>query len=286
MGEWRLSFQSALTNMHPTNDAELNEVLQALIGGVRPILADNFVGAYLQGSFAVGDALGHSDVDFLVVVHADVPEAHARALQAVHVRVYDMASDWARHLEGSYFPKEMLRRRDTAGQPLLYIDNGSRVLERSAHDNTLVVRWVLREHGVTLAGPEPSALLEPVPAGALRHEVLQTMQDWGRPILADPESINNDWYQPYVVLSYCRMLQTLETGRIHSKPAGAAWAKRRLDARWIGLIERAEVAHAGQRLRGRLKSDPADLANTLEFLREALAVGQSAGAGWPAQEHP
>jgi hypothetical protein len=276
MEQKHLSFQSAMANKHPTPDANLNEVLLALIAGVQPILADNFVGAYLQGSFAVGGALAHSDVDFLFVVHADVPEAKAPALQAVHARVYELASDWARHLEGSYFPEEMLRRQDTAGQPLLYIDNGSRVLERSAHDNTLVVRWVLHEHGVTLAGPEPSALLDRVPAGALRREVWQTLQDWGRSILTDPEGTNNDWAQPYVVLSICRMRQTLATGRIQSKAAGAGWAKRTLDPRWFGLIERAEADHARQRLLGRLKADPEDFAGTLAFVREALAAAQVA----------
>ena len=254
----------------PTSDAALNAVLAALISGVRPILADNFVGAYLQGSFAVGDAVADSDVDFLVVVQSDVPEAQVPSLQAVHVRVYDMASDWAQHLEGSYFSKEMLRRPETAGQPLLYIDNGSRVLERSAHDNTLVVRWALREHGVTLVGPAPSALLDPVPAAALRREVWQTLRAWGQSCLADPEGTNNDWAQPYMVLSVCRMLQSLETGQVHSKASGAAWAKRTLAPRWIGLIERAEAAHEHQRLLGRSKADPADLQLTLEFVREAL----------------
>lgn len=266
---------SALINPHPTPDAELNEVLQALIGGVRPILGDNFAGAYLQGSFAVGDALSHSDVDFLVVVHADVPEAQVPALQAVHVQVYDLASDWARHLEGSYFPTDLLRRPETVGQPLLYIDNGSRELERSAHDNTLVVRWVLHEHGVTLVGPAPSTLLEPVPAAALRQEVWQAMQAWAWPDIADPERMNNDWAQPFIVLNFCRMLQTLATGRIHSKPAGAAWAKQALGPQWIGLIERAQAAHAGQRLLGRRKADPADLAGTAAFLRAVLAAGQA-----------
>jgi len=262
----------------PTGDNELNVVLDTLIGGVRPILADNFVGAYLQGSFAVGDAVAHSDVDFLIVVQADIAEARVPALQAMHARVYDMASDWARHLEGSYFPQDMLRRRETAGQPLLYIDNGSRVLERSAHDNTLVVRWVLRERGVTLAGPAPTTLLDPVPPDALRREAWQTLHTWAHSILANPDGTNNDWAQPYVVLSLSRILQSLETGQVHSKASGAAWAKRALNPRWFGLIERAEAAHEHQRQLGRSKADPADFQATLEFVREVLANAQAAPA--------
>ncbi|MEP7359516.1 MAG: aminoglycoside adenylyltransferase domain-containing protein [Anaerolineales bacterium] len=263
---------SALTTMHPTPIAELNAVLDALITGVRPILGDNFVGAYLQGSFAVGDALSHSDVDFVVVVRADVPDAMVPALQAVHVQVYDLPSDWAKHLEGSYFPHDLLCRPETAGQPLLYIDNGSRVFERHPHDNTLVVRWILRERGVTLAGPPASSLLEPVVPDELRREARTMMLAWGQEMLDKPESINNDWAQPYRVLSFCRMLETLTTGQIHSKPAGAAWARRTLHPRWIGLIDRAVIAHTHQRVLGRQPADPADLAATLEFVREALAA--------------
>ena len=151
----------------PTPVPELNAVLAALVAGVRPMLGDNFVGAYLQGSFAVGDWDVGSDVDFVFVTQEDVPEALVPALQTVHVRVYDQGPDWARHLEGSYFPAPWLRRLDTTDRPLLYIDNGSRVMERSTHDNTLVVRWVLHEHGVTLAGPAARELVGPVPADAL-----------------------------------------------------------------------------------------------------------------------
>lgn len=40
----------------PTPFPELNEILDELVDTTRAVLADNFVGAYLQGSFAVGDA--------------------------------------------------------------------------------------------------------------------------------------------------------------------------------------------------------------------------------------
>ncbi|PYN82823.1 MAG: hypothetical protein DMD96_04780 [Candidatus Rokuibacteriota bacterium] len=40
-----------------------------------------------------------------------------------------------------------------------------------------------------------------------------------------------------MVLSFCRMLQTLETGRVESKRAGALWALRSLERQWSGLIE-------------------------------------------------
>jgi SAM-dependent methyltransferase len=44
----------------PTNFPELNTVLEELVTSARSILSDNFCGAYLQGSFATGDADVHT----------------------------------------------------------------------------------------------------------------------------------------------------------------------------------------------------------------------------------
>lgn len=162
---------------HPTPDAELNVVLRELVRGARAVLGENFVGAYLQGSFAAGDWDAHSDVDFLIATERDVSDSELPALQAMHARIYRLDSPWAQHLDGSYFPREVLRRGGAPQRPLLYLDNGSQALIRSVHDDTLVVRWVAREYGITLAGPAPDTLIEPVSADELRREVRQTMRD-------------------------------------------------------------------------------------------------------------
>lgn len=52
----------------PTQFPELNELLQGWVGAISEILDDNFVGAYLVGSFALGDADIRSDCDFLELV--------------------------------------------------------------------------------------------------------------------------------------------------------------------------------------------------------------------------
>src|SRR5689334_6075863 len=122
--------------------AELDAILNELVTSTKTILRDNFIALYLQGSFAVGDWDNDSDVDFLVAIDHDISDMELSALQAMHGRIYDMASPWAQHLEGSYFPKVILKRGDQTSSPLLYLDNTSRELIWSTHDNTLVVRWV------------------------------------------------------------------------------------------------------------------------------------------------
>lgn len=256
----------------PTPDLELNAVLDELVTSSQAALGDNFLAAYLQGSFAVGDWDAHSDVDFLIAIEHDLPDAELPALQAVHARIHSLDSRWAKRLDGSYFPKAILRRGDPTSKPLLYLDNGSRELIRSRHDNELVVRWVVRECGITLAGPDPRELIEPVSADGLRLEVLATMRDWAEDIFAGRYRIDNRWAQPFVVLSYCRMLHTLHTGRVASKPAGAQWAESELNSRWLGLIQRASEERPDPSLKVTQDADPDDLRCTLEFVRYAIAV--------------
>ena len=47
-------------------------------------------------------------------------------LRAVHERVYGLDSEWAQHLERSYFPAAILRDYHRRGEPLWYLDLGSR----------------------------------------------------------------------------------------------------------------------------------------------------------------
>jgi predicted nucleotidyltransferase len=84
---------------------DLNAVLRALVSGAQAVLRSRFLGAYLQGSFALGDWDADSDVDFIIAIEQDVPEADLPALQALHSRLYELEPPWAKHLEGSYVPK-------------------------------------------------------------------------------------------------------------------------------------------------------------------------------------
>lgn len=263
-----------MIDRQPTPFSELNAVLAELVAGTQAILGDEWVGVYLQGSFAVGDFDEHSDVDFLVVIRNGMPDTMVPGLQALHSRLHDMNTEWARHLEGSYIPVDVLRSADRAGEPIWYLDNGSRELVRSDHDNTLVVRWVLWEHGISLSGPNPRGLADPVGPDDLRREVMATMEDWGRQLLSDPGQMNNQWYQPYAVLSYCRMLHTLHTGRVRSKRAGAEWAVRTLDSRWAPLIERAWQERPDPSQKVKKPADAVDLADTVRFIAYAIREGR------------
>jgi hypothetical protein len=254
--------------MKPTPFEDLNEVLGELVDGIRQTLGSNVVGIYLQGSFAVGGFDEHSDADFIVVLDRQLTSAEVDRLNAMHKRIFHSGPEWAKHLEGSYFPRDVLEAEP--GARVWYLDHGSQELEESNHCNTLLVRWTLERHGIALYGPEARAVVDPVPTEKLRREMLGTLRNWGNDILQNPEPYANRFFQGFVVLSYCRMLHGLQVGAVGSKAEGAEWAKQNLPPEWHGLIDRAWTCRPDPEASSRTPADPEDFAATLAFVRFAI----------------
>jgi hypothetical protein len=260
-------------NINPTPYPDLNALRQELVDSEQAILGDELVGAYLQGSFAVGDFDRHSDVDFIMVVRDELPGEQVEALQVMHARIFAQDCIWAKHLEGSYFPQAVLRQHADRSQELWYLDNGHNYMVRSTHCNTVVVRWTLRQYGVAMVGPAPATLVDPIPIATLRQEIQETMREWGSEILAAPEKYNNRFYQSFIVLSYCRMLHSLSIGDVGSKRAGSEWAKANLDPAWADLIDRTWDGRPNPEVSVRTPADAEDFKRTLEFVR--YCIGES-----------
>lgn len=251
----------------PTAFPELNAVLEELVAGARGVLGENLVGAYLQGSFAVGDADEHSDVDFLVVTERALTPAEQRQLQALQERLFTLPTHWAQHLEGSYVPREQLRQLDSARRPWFYFDNGATEPAWDNHDNTAVVRWSLRQHGVALVGPDPRTLIDPISAGDLRIHVVEAIPEWVKwaPQPTKAGGVSR-WKQAYVVVNLCRMLHTLDSGVVGSKRRGGEWALNALDPEWRDLIRQALDDRSDPWGRVHQSADPVLVQRTLQFV--------------------
>jgi predicted kinase len=268
--DWAGTFQRPITG--PTMFEQLNHVLDVFVERNRALLGTNFVGAYLQGSFAVGGADVHSDVDFMIVTNTELTGAELAAIDELHPQICALPSDWSRHLEGSYVPKDQLRRIDPARGAWAYFDNGSQILERSNHDNTAVVRATLRTHGITLAGPAPFTLIDPVDPTLMRAEMVDMMRERADWIRAEPDQLDNAWRQPHEVLHFCRILQTLALGRVESKASAGVWGREHLDPRFGPLIQQALDQRPDPWGRvHRAVGDPRTVAETLAFIEYAIA---------------
>lgn len=226
---------------------ELDEVLRDHAARLQDVLGDFLVGIYLVGSLAIGDFDLTSDIDFIAVTRGELSESERRQLQSVHEQTYAQDNRWVKHLEYSFFPIDKLNipsspfsregRSEDGNRDLWHFDHGGQALEQSDHDNSLVVRWTLREKGVVVVGPSSTTFLNPVSVTALRTEIRNTLVGWGSELLEDSALYRNRFFQAFIVLHFCRMLQNLEEGRVTSKREGAEWAKTKLDPKWIRLID-------------------------------------------------
>ena len=256
---------------HPHyNYPEIKSVLDNLVAGAAKILGENFIGAWLQGSSATGHFDEHSDIDFAIGVECDLSQDELNSLHEFHCRLYDHESPWAQHMEGSYIPRDILRDYRLAGKEVWYLNHGSTTFERSAHDNTIAVKWIIRERGVVLAGPDPFTIMDPIPVAELRIDIFQTFANWAKIIFENPEEISSHFFQTFAVLSYCRVLNDIRRGEIGSKRDGAEWAKTNLDPKWHDLIDRAWLGRPDPAVSVRRPAKPEDVQRTVEFIRICL----------------
>jgi Domain of unknown function (DUF4111)/Nucleotidyltransferase domain len=247
-----------MKRLHNCIYPELDFVAREFAAGLEAALGSNFLGAYLVGSLATGDFDLDSDVDFLVVTKVEPCDAEVELLEVTHSRIHAIGSYPAEHLEGSYFTAEILSRPDNVGvQPIWYLDNGSTSLERSVHDNRWHVRWILRERGIIMTGPEPKTLLPPVPSEALRREALSAAHELAGRFLAEVDQpvgwFNSRFGQSFTVLTCCRLLQTLSSGIVESKLSGAKWAEQYLEPQWCRLIREAWIEREGVRFGAKVR---------------------------------
>jgi hypothetical protein len=136
------------------------------------------------------------------------------------------------------------RRYDPAAAHFPHVERGGRLVVEHYDTAWVIQSHVLREYGVTLAGPPIAGLIDPVPPADLRQAIV-------------------------------RVLYTLATGRIVSKRAAATWAAGALEPRWRDLIDQAAAWRNGMPL-DRLPEALALIAHTLNVARGRPPVHTSA----------
>lgn len=278
----------------PTPYPQINVLLHDVLAGAQQILGPHFVGMYLEGSLVSDDFDQDSDIDFVVASDEAVSGDQFTALQLMHERSATNSSWYADQLEGFYVSQHALRRYDPQHALHANIERGpgERLKLDRLDSSWLVHLWILRERGVTLAGPNPQTLIDPVPSMALQQAMVGSLPDWCAPKLDNPEQLRIRGSQAYVVLTLCRVLFTLHTGSVGTKRVAARWAIGTLDARWVPLIERAwegrhnpaaEQAASGQwlplnerRWEGlhNIEVSPEEVSETLDFIRYTIESSQ------------
>jgi hypothetical protein len=104
------------------------------------------------------------------------------------------------------------------------------------------------QRGRTLLGPDPESFVPEITAEILHRALVREVGYLREEVStkADGEWRDVPSYRGYAVLTLCRILYSLRTGAVTSKPRAASWAMGHIPTKWHDLIQQAlAVGEAG-----------------------------------------
>jgi Domain of unknown function (DUF4111) len=199
----------------------------------------------VHGSWVAGDfTLGRSDLDLLALLADDPDEGTLARLTAVHADTSAEAPEWDNHVEVDYVSVGAVASvlgGDSSQHSMVRISPGEPIHLVHA-DRHYLLNWrSARDHDHRIIGRAPSEVLPPIPDDLVREVVIEHARQWPAWLdgASDPE------FQAYAVLTMCRAVAFLATGKQWSKRAAAVWAQDLLPE-WRGLIAWADACWYGR----------------------------------------
>jgi hypothetical protein len=256
----------------PTPFADVNLVLDHFRARIQALLGSHFIGMYLVGSLALGDFDPRSsDIDFVVGSDTDIEDDLFESLQDIHAKFAASSSAWAEKIEAIYIPSPALRHTTPNASHYPQIEKGTRLFKAPLESGWVFQCITLRDHGVVVAGPDPRTLVASIDPQAMHSAAAAIAALWLEQAEHDPTWLS--WLrqrdaQTFVILTLCRLLYSLATGSVASKPRAAEWAKKELGEPWAMLIERTL---AKQHQAGDIAQSEED--ETLAFIQFTLEQG-------------
>ncbi|MBT3189562.1 MAG: DUF4111 domain-containing protein [Anaerolineae bacterium] len=157
------------------------------------------------------------------------------ALEGMHASLKEVDVKWWYQLEGSYTPKENMRRYNPEDGPYSSVHEGNFYL--AGHESHWIIQcYLLRKNAVIVEGINPATFIDPVGTEDIHGAILEFLNEWWIPMLENPVKLEKQDYQAYAILTMCRMLYTFENDEIASKPASAKWVQGNF-GKWHDLIE-------------------------------------------------
>lgn len=216
-----------------------------VVDAVAETLGADVLGVWLYGSAVAGGLRWRSDLDILVMVDRPLDEAVRAALvQAVlpvGKRAGERPDDRSVELTAvvrsdvvpwRYPPVQAFQYGEWEREDYL----AGFVPAPRPEPDLAVLLTVARSRGIALAGPPPTALLEPVPAADLRRAVADLIPRLDGDLESDTAN---------VLLTMARVWATLVTGEILPKDEAADWALDRAPAVAVPYLVRARGVYLG-----------------------------------------
>lgn len=219
---------------------DINALLTEWVQGLKRRLGDGIVGLYLGGSLSYGDFVpDRSDIDLQAVVRSPLTEYELRSVEQLHREIERLCPQWARRIECSYVPLELMRELAPPKTPRPWWGFGTLYDAAPAGNEWIINHYLLAKHGLALEGPDFNKLIPPIDIQEVRRASARDLfQEWV-PKINDGDWLSNSHHESYLVLNLCRILHTAIAGQPSSKKTAAQWTKANYPE-WKDLIEEAE----------------------------------------------
>jgi predicted nucleotidyltransferase len=250
------------------------ELLNALVSGIDGVLGDDLIAVWLFGSSVTGDFDPEvSDVDLVAVTSSRIESIYLSGLERMHQCLAGRFPDWEDRVEVVYISRGALESFQTSVGGLAVISPGEPFHVRDDRLSEWLQTWYLvRETGVSLYGPAPTAIVPPI----TKTEFIAAIAHYADELRDRSRAGVHGGAIAYAVLTMCRALLTVRLERIKSKQEAAAWARERMPE-WAWLIDAAAQC---RRSRGAIGfEDAASRAGAEIFI--ALVADEISGHGQP-----
>jgi aminoglycoside adenylyltransferase-like protein len=227
----------------PTPYADINQLLELLLSGIQKILGAKLVGLYLNGSLVIGDFDPNiSDIDLIAALSSDINDEEFGALQKMHDDFAKKHKEWDDRIEVCYISVAALNAVRSRTSQIANISPGEPFHRRESSIEWLTDWYLVREKSLTLFGPSPKTLIEPISKEEFMQAVQEHTKAWGEWIY----DMHKRKDQAFAILTMCRALYAYKNGEQASKKQAALWAKNELPE-WSSLIQNALLWRADWR---------------------------------------
>jgi hypothetical protein len=246
--------------------AAVAPLLARLSQGLPDLLGANLVGLYVYGS--VLDAEfdpARSDVDCIAVTEEALDDDAFRRLSQ-WLSDAALADSWFTRLQLLLLSRNSVLVEDRTASLYQFGE-----LKRTGSDGNPIIWLDFFQRGRTLIGPHPESFVPEVTPEMLHRALVRELGYLYEECVQKADSEHRDVpaYRGYAVITLCRILYSLGTGEVTSKPRAAAWALEHASTVWHDLIRCALAVGGASELR---RLPLSRIAAFIDYVRTELAA--------------
>ncbi len=224
-------------NKKLTDYPKVDEVINILLSNMQDVLGSKLIGLYLDGSLVLGDFDPNiSDIDLTAILENDLNDQEFDLLKMKHEELVNHFPEWDDRIEVCYISKEALNSVRTKLMPIVNISPGE-PFDRTKTQKEWLMNWYLiREKSITIFGPDPKEVIDPISKDEFIQNVKAHTEAWGDWV----KNMKSKYAQAYAILTMCRALYACKNGDQVSKINAAEWTIKELPE-YKSLIQNALV---------------------------------------------